>query len=176
VTGVTGATGATGSTGTTGPELSTFTYKTGELKVVTANPANSTINTRGSFQELTATSVSCNSGEKAIGGGILTPRSVAASGRGIAVMESVPNSTTGPTGWNVKVQQTNYGKETFLLHSSEVTEVNPTEGRVQAYVICTSQPVIITAGEVLSVSKEIPPPVETTTTTTESTTTTTTTT
>jgi hypothetical protein len=73
-----------------------------------------------------------NAGETAIGGGISST-----VGRGLAVAESVPNSTTGPTGWKASVLQTNFGRATIPPQTPE----EPTNGTASAYVICTSQPV-----------------------------------
>jgi hypothetical protein len=141
-TGGTGATGITGTTGTTGPsggtgasfQSTTLNYRTGAVTSVKGERATGTLPSQlGSFQERTPATASCNAGETAVGGGVL----LLEIGRGMALAESIPNSTTAPTGWRVEVVQTNFG--TF----SNTTAENPTPGKIQAYVLCTPAPVVV---------------------------------
>jgi hypothetical protein len=127
--------------------VGTTTSVRGENATITGNAITGFNVTRNSFQERTSTEVSCGEREVAIGGGLRLNE----IGRGLAVAESVPTGpTSAPTGWRVEVVQTNFGNSSGPIGWSAVTELPPTPGIIQAYVICTPVPVAVVTEEVPS--------------------------
>jgi hypothetical protein len=123
ISGVTGTTGARGSTGTSGPTATPLAYRTTEK-------AGST-----TFQALVVLEAKCVGSEKVIGGGVITVE----IGRGMAIMESLPVTTSSPQLWRVELQQTNSSSS-----NPSVVETPATAGKFQAFAICAPSFVEVT--------------------------------